>query len=232
MLSRFVDGRWTTPEPAPFARGYKAMDPAFSPDGNRIYFSWSAPRPGMAADTAVDYDTWVVDRAGEGWGTARHIGDAPNSAAGDFYPTITRDGTLYFDSRREIPGLPAARRIFRSRQVNGVFQPAEPLPPLINEGGASNPYIDPDERYIIYGAGRPGGFGAGDLYVSWRTADGGWTTPQNLGPRVNSAAGEFCPMVSPDGRWLYFSRIPFVNRGAQSNQIWVVSIDVLPQPPR
>ena len=227
MMSRYVNGRWTVPEPAPFARGYKGMDPALSPDGNSVYFTWSAPRPRMAADSAVDYDTWVAERSGDGWSAARHIGEAPNSPVGDFYPTVTRDGTLYFDSRRSIPGYPEGRRIFRARRVNGVFQTAEPLPAVINETGASNPYIDPDERYIIFGSGRPGGAGSLDLYISYRTGDG-WSTPQDLGPRVNSTAVEFCPMVSPDGRWLYFSRIPVVNGVQQSNEIWVVAIDVLP----
>lgn len=35
-------------------------------------------------------------------------------------------------------------------------------------------------------------------------------------------------MVSPDGRWLYFSRIPRVEGVNQANEIWVVGIDVLP----
>jgi len=38
-----------------------------------------------------------------------------------------------------------------------------------------------------------------------RGADGAWTAPRNLGPSVNSSATELCPIVSHDGRWLYFT---------------------------
>lgn len=146
------------------------------------------------------------------------------------YPTLTRNGTIYFDSFRKHPDLRARRNVWRSRLVGGAYQEAEPLPAVINQYGASNPYIAPDERYIIFSSGRPGGVGSSDLYISFRT-DNGWSEPVNLGPRVNSAATEFCPMVSPDGRWLFFSRIPRVNGVAQSNEIWVVGIDVLPGAP-
>ena len=230
MVSRFVDGKWTAPVHAPFAEGHKAMDPFVTPDGQRVYFSWAKPRPGAEPDTALDYDTWVAERRGDGWSEARYVGVPPHVPQSDFYPSLTRDGTMYFDSFRPHPTLTARRNVWRSQLVNGAYQAAEPLPSAINQAGASNPYIDPDERYIIFSSGRPGGLGAGDLYISYRDGDT-WSEPISLGPRVNSAATEFCPMVSPDGRYLFFSRIPRVNGVAQSNEIWVVGIDVLPPRP-
>lgn len=230
MMSRFVDGRWTTPESAPFAAGYRAMDPFVTRDGRQVWFSWAKPRPGAPPDTTVDYDTWVAERVGDGWSAARFAGVPPFVVESDFYPALTSKGTLYFDSFRRHPDLKFRRNVWRSRRVNGVYQDAEPLSAVINEHGASNPYIDPDERYIIFGSGRPGGQGNGDLYISYRRGES-WSEPQNLGARVNSEATEFCPMVSPDGRYLYFSRIPRVNGVAQSNEIWVVAIDVLPPAP-
>ena len=230
MMSRFVDGGWTAPVPAPFAEGHKAMDPFVTLDGQRVYFSWAKPRPGAAPDTALDYDTWVAERQGDGWSEARYAGVPPYTRESDFYPSLTRDGTLYFDSFRPHPTLTARRNVWRSRLVNGVYQDAEPLPAPVNQGGASNPYIAPDESYIIFSSGRPGGLGGGDLYISYRSGET-WSEPMSLGARVNSSATEFCPMVSPDGRYLFFSRIPRVNGVGQSNEIWVVGIDVLPPRP-
>ena len=44
----------------------------------------------------------------------------------------------------------------------------------------------------------------GDLYIS-ENKDGVWTSPRHLPPGVNSTALEFCPSLSPDGRFLYFT---------------------------
>ena len=227
MMSSFVDGQWTTPVHAPFAEGHKAMDPFVTRDGRQVYFSWAKPVPGAKPDTVLDYDTWVAERVGDGWGEARHVGVPPKTPESDMYPSLTSDGTLYFDSFRPHPDLKARRNVWKSRFVNGAYLPAEPVR-VINQGGASNPYIDPDERFIIFSSGRPGGLGGGDLYIAYRDGDS-WSEPVSLGSRVNSAATEFCPMVSPDGRYLFFSRIPRANGVAQSNEIWVVGIDVLPR---
>jgi hypothetical protein len=203
------------------------MDPFVTRDGQQVYFSWAKPRPGAAPDTVLDYDTWVAERRGDGWSEARYVGVPPHTPESDMYPSLTRDGTLYFDSFRPHPDLKARRNVWRSRLVNGAYQAAEPLPAAINQAGASNPYVDPDERYIIFSSARPGGLGGGDLYVSYRTGSS-WSEPISLGPRVNSAATEFCPMVSPDGRHLFFSRIPRKDGVNQANEIWLVPIDVLP----
>ncbi len=230
--TRFENGRWTPPRQAPFARGFRAADPFLSRDGRRLYFSWDRPRPGMAADTSVDFDTWVVERTASGaWGEARHVGDAAHSPASDMYPGVARDGTLYFDSMR--PGLPARRNVWRARLVNGAYGAAEPLPREINDStaGASNPYVDPDERYIIFTSARAGSVGTNaDLWISYRKPDGSWGEPRNLGPRVNTPASEFCPTVSPDGRWLLFSRIRSENGQPVADDVYIVGIDVLPPP--
>ena len=224
------DGRrWTDPRPAPFARGWRAADPFVTRDGQQLYFSWAKPRPGMAADTSVDYDTWVVvrERGGE-WSEPRHVGDAPHSPASDMYPSVTRDGTLYFDSFR--PGLPARRNVWRARLAGGAYGAAEPLPAAINDPrvGASNPYVDPDERFIIFASGRAGGHGRTDLWISHRRPDGSWGEPVNLGSRVNTADSEFCPTISPDGRWLLFSRIRYDGDRPIADDVFIVGVDALP----
>jgi Tol biopolymer transport system component len=66
--------------------------------------------------------------------------------------------------------------------------------------------VSPDEQYLIVTSNRPGGYGQTDLYVSFRAANGGWEPRINLGDTINTAETEFCPMVTPDGRYLFFSR--------------------------
>ena len=46
--------------------------------------------------------------------------------------------------------------------------------------------------------------GSIDLYISFRTGTG-WSIPTLLPAPINSAYLDFCPIASPDGKWLYFS---------------------------
>ena len=223
-----ANGAWSAPRPAEFARGWRGFDPFVTRDGARLYFSWTKPRPGMRADSAADADTWVVERtAGGGWGAPRHVGAAPHTGEHDSYPGVTRDGTLYFDSFREAP----LRKAFRARPApGGGWLPSEPVPFAINgDSGASNLFIDPDERYAVFLGRSRTGYGAGDLHISFRTATG-WTPARNLGPLVNTAATEFCPYVTPDGRWLFFTRVvptPGAPAGVAERNVWVVRFDGL-----
>jgi hypothetical protein len=66
--------------------------------------------------------------------------------------------------------------------------------------------VSPDEMLLVLTSYRPGGHGSGDLYVSHRSPDGAWSSPRNLGPAINTADLDYCPMATPDGRILFFSR--------------------------
>jgi Tol biopolymer transport system component len=68
-----------------------------------------------------------------------------------------------------------------------------------------DPFIAPDESYLIFASDRPGGYGEADLYICFRQSDGTWPKAQNMGPSINTKTGELCPSVSPDGKYLFFS---------------------------
>ena len=60
---------------------------------------------------------------------------------------------------------------------------------------------------MAFTSSRPGGPGHGDLYVSFRdAATNQWSEPTLLGHGVNTIDTNYCPMVTPDGRDLFFSR--------------------------
>nr|ARK13789.1 flagellar motor protein MotB [Fibrella sp. ES10-3-2-2] len=72
-----------------------------------------------------------------------------------------------------------------------------------NEGTAS---LSADGRLLVFTACQSGvrqGFGSCDLYSSQKTGDA-WSTPQNLGPTINTRDYESQPSLSADGRQLYF----------------------------
>jgi hypothetical protein len=201
VVSRLRGGRWSAPEVAEFSGQYNDFDPFVSPDGATLYFSSNRPVDGRPK---ADFDIWAVDRTAAGWGAPRHL-DAPvNTAAQEYYPTVTRDGTLYFSSTRE--GGAGAGDIYRARRVDARYAEPENLGDSVNARNFDgDPYIAPDESYLLFVSyGRAGGAGDGDLYISVRR-EGAWSKAENLGPGINSSALDFCPIVSPDGKSLFFT---------------------------
>jgi hypothetical protein len=97
--------------------------------------------------------------------------------------------------------------VYRVPLINGVYGAPENLGAVNSpDHHDTTPYIAPDQSYMIFSSwGRPDGNGpSGDLYVSFRR-NGQWSKPKNIGPLVNTMRTEYCPVVSHDGRYLYFT---------------------------
>ena len=93
------------------------------------------------------------------------------------------------------------------RLADGSFgEPVNLGPPVNSEHSEVDTYVAPDESWMVVTSRRPGGIGGGDLYVSFRQGDGAWGEPQLLPPTINSDLLDYCPMGTPDGRYLFFSR--------------------------
>jgi len=205
MVTRQLDGRWSTPEVASFSNHISDVDPAISHDGETVFFSTRRPRPGESENRKEGFDIWFAERTELGWGKEQYLGPVVNSGQSQVYSSITRDGTLYFQTIRE--GGYGKADIYRSRLLDGVYQEPENLGPVINsENYEGDVFVAPDESYLIVSIyGREDGFGKGDLYVSFRGLDDSWSHLKNMGREINSIERDFCPMVTPDGKYLYFS---------------------------
>lgn len=236
MESRTEGGRWSPPRVASFAGPGREIDPFITADGRQLLFNSSrlgSVPPPMSADPSAIFtglDIWAVDRLPTGgWSAARALPAPVNTPAPEFYATATRTGTVYFVSER--PDGFGSLDLYRvRRQGQGYTEPENLGPPVNTAGPESNVFVDPDERYIIFFADRPGGYGRRDLYVSYRRGRT-WDEPKNLGPIVNTPDLEFCPAVSPDGRTFYFSRIRSVEGQPPQYSIWSVPLDAV-LPPR
>lgn len=196
------DHRWLPPEYLPFASRFGDIDMSIAPDGSRLFFCSRRPM-NEGEDPNEEYDFWMSERIGDSWGTPQHLGLEINSESHDFYPVFTKRGNLYFSSQREGRGT---NNIYRSRFVDGRFREAEKLGDVINtEYREFDPYVSPDETFLIFASERPGGFGRADLYISFRQEDGTWAQARNMGDNINSEASDFCPMLTPDGKYLFLT---------------------------
>ena len=78
--------------------------------------------------------------------------------------------------------------------------------------------ISPDESYIIVCCNnRPDGFGSGDLYISFKDENNNWSKLINMGEDINSNESDFCPTLSPDGKYFFFTS----GRSGKGDIYWV-----------
>lgn len=203
VVSRFDGKLWTSPVMARFSGSGLDKEPYLSPNDSMLFFASRREYPSkLPAQGEEAYDLFVVVRHGTDWGAPQPLSGA-NSAAYDNYPAAAANGTVYFASHR--PGGKGGNDLWRSYRISGAWQAAENLVELNSSATDADPYIAPDESFIIFSSSRPGGAGEGDLYVSFQRS-GHWTVPVSLGPAVNTSTYEYTPWVTADGAWLYFSR--------------------------
>jgi hypothetical protein len=165
-----------------------------------------------ADDESDDWNIWRVGRAGDGWSEPTALDPPVNTGNHEIHPSLTDGETLYFSSDRE--GGMGRFDIYRSKRAESGYGAPENLgAPVNTEHGEGDLFIAPDESYIVFSSGRPGGFGRNDLYISFMKTNGSWTVPVNMGEAMNSEEIEYCPFVTPDGKYLFYSSYRGARRG-------------------
>lgn len=216
---------WSSPALLPFSRP-GSRSPVFSVDSSRLYYiaadegSTAAPVPGQQIHEVV--------RQGEGWSPPGIASTFPLRQPGKMTLafTLARNGNLYFDLGGPVEGGRWGWSVFLSEFRDGHYQEPRALGGGVNEGRVNQtPFVAPDESYLLFSSWREGSLGGGDLYISYRGKDGAWLPPVSLGEGVNSEAQERFPTVSPDGKYLFFSR----SSGRTSDDFYWVDARVLEQ---
>lgn len=200
----FVDGKWGEARQLMLSPDHKRVESAdmvLSSDGQALYFLAKDDRAGTGP--TANYDLWLSRRVSGAWGAAELVGPPISTAANELYPVLGADGSLYFSSDRG-----GRYEIYRAqRRSDGRFDDPVTFGPEPGANGAGDMALAPDESYLIMTPRRPGGPGRGDVHVSFRRADGSWTALIRLDDTINTPDHEWCPMITPDGQYLFFSRL-------------------------
>jgi hypothetical protein len=124
LVTRLRDGAWSEPEVMAHMDDPRCwnIEPCISADGKKFFFMSNRPDP-ATGESKGDEDIWVMERVGDGWGEPRNLGLPVSSDHLEFFPSLTRDGTLYFARRDKVSGEEA---IFRSRFRDGKYQDPRP----------------------------------------------------------------------------------------------------------
>jgi len=196
------DGHWTEPQRAPFEELQGHPNYTTGPHGRKVYYH--SGKPTHPDDTREDDNIWTIEWTGSGWAEPEVLPEPPNSDYGEAYPSATAEGTIYFFTWRR----PNTRGddIWVSRCVDGQYQEAERLPwPINTDFIEYDPYVAPDESFLIFGSTRPGSYGKSDNYICFRKENGNWSSPINLGLPLNSSSYDLCANGTPDGKFFFFT---------------------------
>ena len=125
-----------------------------------------------------------------------------NAPSGRLEAAFSADGTQMLLVRR--PEADRGADIFVSRWDGRCWSRPEPVKSLNTPANERGPAFSRDGAYLYFSSDRDGGRGGHDLYLA-RWDGKHWTGVEPLPDRVNTAANELGPALSPDGTQLYFS---------------------------
>lgn len=196
FYSKFENGIWSKPALAEFtmdnSHGLNG-GPVFSPDGKRLYF-YQTKSPWATSNK----NTYYVEKKGGKWGTeAIDAGEPYNTSGQDYSPIFTQKGVAYKN---------LFTKIAKFTYTDNKFSFTDSI--VINKKYRQlwNFYMSPNEDYVIFSDMQKDGYGDIDLYISFKTDEGKWGEPINMGDKINTSTRERFPMVSPDGKYLFFMR--------------------------
>jgi len=203
-----VNNIWGSPQQLLLSQEFSEEEGIFSCDGTRLYYSSNRPN-------LDDTDLWYVEISQDDWKQPQKL-EIPYMPEGrQIYVTTTNDGTLYFNSRKT-KGDDKGYYIYRSKKMDEKFS----KPELLMRG--SHPFISPDESFILLNTFmKDNGYGESDIYICFKLENGTFTKPINMGGEINTKFHEACPTLSPDGKYIFFSRYDEPNENC--NVYWVSS---------
>jgi hypothetical protein len=193
----YKDSKWQEPVISPlFDTLYSNTDPFMAPDSAFYFIS---NRPKDKSDTTTDYDIYRLVKQTNGYGAAEYL-NGVNSDSTEYYVSVSRAGNVYFSSYRD-----GNLDLYRSRKTGNGYEKPVTLGPLVNTiYDEHDPLIAPDESFLIFPSDRPGGLGEADLYISHKVNDQ-WQQPAAMGHGINTKRYEYCPYLTPDGKYFFFS---------------------------
>jgi len=190
FITKNTDQGWTAPKriksvpETPWA-------PYLSADANSIYFMYR-------------HNLYRCIRTAREWAKPQKLGPPLSSPEAEWGFSLAADNSFYLASTRK--GGRGGGDVWYIPFVDNTWSEAINISALNTRYSDGAPGVAPDESFVVFNAVRPGGFGRADLYLSLRKADRTWSVPRNLGPRINSIYCDIVPYITPDKKYLFFTR--------------------------
>lgn len=184
---------------------YDDYNPMITADGRTLYFI-SNREHGLGG-----HDFWVAhkkNREDLPFSEPQNLGSGINTSRDEGSASISADGqTMYFTGCHRPDGLGECD-IYEARLEEEGWIEVRNLYEINSRYWEAQPTISADGRALYFVSNRPGVMGDhedADIYVSYKTADGTWSKPENVGSPINTKKREDSPFIAPGGDALYFS---------------------------
>lgn len=177
-----------------------------SADGKTLFFVRSF-HAGNVGGATGNQDIWYSTRKSkDSWSAARNIGAPLNDKFHNAACGISKDGNrIYLNaikvrSDKTVPGISV------SEKKDGKWSDPKPVSTYpFPEKGFFQVFVSFDETVAIVSFEGPASMGLEDLYLVKKDASGNFAEPVSLGDKLNTQGFETSPVLSPDGKTLYFS---------------------------
>lgn len=196
---RSIRGNWAEPELLPInVPDAHSSVVSMSSDGQTLYIYKTFGGNGNIYES--------IFRLGEGWTTPALVGSDINTAANEFFATITADKQrLYFVSDRK--GGEGGKDIWYAQRLpNGDWGKALNAGPVINTPYDEDaPFLHPDGKTMYFSSTGHRSMGGYDIFYTQMDTEGQWSPPRNLGYPVNSTDDDHSYISTPSGKRAYYS---------------------------
>ena len=202
LFSKLKENQWSEPDTLTFSGEYNDNAPSLDFQFKTMTFTSNRP---ISPDAPKKKNLWQSSKDNGEWSNPIPYPHPVNvDSLGDYHSSQAKEA-IYFISYNRQGGF-GRSDIYVGQPNEADAYEVENLGAVINtELSEADVFIDPDERFLLFAStGRDDGYGADDIYISFKQNDQ-WQTPINLGPEVNSYAYEYGAWVDYKNAFLYFN---------------------------
>ncbi|CAM1371096.1 Outer membrane lipoprotein omp16 [Tenacibaculum litoreum] len=207
-------------EKIPVNTEYSDFGPAFY--GDNIVFASSRKNPTLSKEQTNELAGWdeqpflnlyqVSLDKNMNFGKVKAFNKNVNSPYHESTAVFTKDGnTMYFTRNNYINGKKKRDRdhvvrlkIYKATRHGNTWENIQELPFNNDNYSVGHPTLSPDENKLYFSSDMPGSLGMSDIWYVKILGEDIYTSPVNLGNKINTAERETFPFVSDENN-LYFS---------------------------
>lgn len=207
-------------EKIPVNTEYSDFGPAFY--GDNIVFASSRKNPTLSKEQTNELAGWdeqpflnlyqVSLDKNMNFGKVKAFNKNVNSPYHESTAVFTKDGnTMYFTRNNYINGKKKRDRdhvvrlkIYKATRNGNTWENIQELPFNNDNYSVGHPTLSPDEDKLYFSSDMPGSLGMSDIWYVKILGEDIYTSPVNLGNKINTAERETFPFVSDENN-LYFS---------------------------